>query len=118
MIRDELQVTVRSVAGASVLDLVGDLTMFADERLRTAYQQLCAAGSERIVLNFRRSEYINSAGLAILIGIATDAQQRGQQLALCGLTPHFQKIFRMVGIGQYAALYDDEAAALAALSSP
>ncbi len=32
-----------------------------------------------------------------------------------GLSPHFQKVFTMVGINKYAALYSDESTAIAAL---
>jgi anti-anti-sigma regulatory factor len=44
-----------------------------------------------------------------------EANKSGQSIAICGLTPHFTKVFTMVGITKYAALYADEAAALSAL---
>ncbi len=116
MIRDDLRFQLRVTPIAVMIDLEGDVTIFAEEQLQEAYRQACAAGAERLVMNFRRSDYINSAGLALLIGIAADTRQRGQQLALCGLTAHFQKIFRMVGLGGYALICDEEAEALAAFT--
>ena len=51
---------------------------------------------------------INSAGIAILIGIVTEVNRNHQKLAVSGLSQHFQKIFRMVGLAQYADIYQDE----------
>jgi anti-anti-sigma factor len=116
VIRDELRFRLRLTPSAALIDLDGDVTIFAEERLQEAYRQATQAGARRLVINFRHSDYINSAGLALLIGIAADTRQRGQQLAFCGLTPHFQKIFRMVGLGSYAVICADEREALAAFA--
>ncbi len=90
-----------------------------DARLRTdqARSAATAAGARKIVLNFRRSDYINSAGIAILIRIVTEVNRAGQKLAMSGLNEHFQKIFRMVGLSQYATIFDDEVQAVAALAA-
>ena len=40
----------------------------------------------------------------------------GVALVIAGLNPHYHKIFRMVGLTQYADIYDTEAAAVDALS--
>ena len=47
-------------------------------------------------------------GIAILIGIVTVVNRNNQKLAVSGLSQHFQKIFRMVGLAQYADIYQDE----------
>jgi anti-sigma B factor antagonist len=44
-----------------------------------------------------------------------EANKSGQKIAAFGLTPHFQKVFTMVGITKYAALFPDENAAKASL---
>jgi anti-sigma B factor antagonist len=44
-----------------------------------------------------------------------EANKSSQTVAICGLTPHFNKVFTMVGITKYATLFPDEAAALASL---
>ena len=113
----ELEVTTRNERDVTVIDLKGDVTTFADAKISDAYRQATAAGAQKLVLNFRRSDYINSAGIAILIRIVTEVNRAGQKLAMSGLNDHFQKIFRMVGLSQYAAIYDEEEQALAALSS-
>jgi anti-sigma B factor antagonist len=43
------------------------------------------------------------------------ASKSGQEICAFGLTPHFQKVFTMVGITKYAKLYPDEHSAKAAV---
>lgn len=114
---DEIQVSIRSFDVATVIDLVGDVTTFAEEAINQAYQSISADGASNIVFNFRENDYINSAGIAILIGIVTEARKRDQKLLMTGLSAHFQKIFRMVGLTQYADLHPSVEDALKALNS-
>ncbi|GAC1519316.1 MAG: STAS domain-containing protein [Herpetosiphon sp.] len=112
---DELDVQTRELEDVTVIDLKGDITTFADSKLGAAYRAATEAGAKNIVLNFRHSDYINSAGIAILIRLVTDVHRTGQKLALSGLNDHFQKIFRMVGLSQYADIYPDDIQAIAGL---
>lgn len=108
MLEDELNVSVRHRNGVAIIDLVGDVTTFAEDKINNAYNQVTEGGAKQILLNFRQNDYINSAGIAILIGVVTEVNRNGQRLAVSGLSQHFQKIFRMVGLAQYADIYQDE----------
>lgn len=113
---DEIQVVVRGEGSATIIDLIGDVTTFAEESINHAYQSASADGATNIIFNFRENDYINSAGIAILIGVVTEARKRDQKLLMTGLSAHFQKIFRMVGLTQYADLYPSIEEALASLN--
>ena len=117
MSSDEIQVSIREESGATVIDLVGDVTTFAEDAINQAYQTASDDGAVNIIFNFRENDYINSAGIAILIGIVTEARKQDQKLLMTGLSIHFQKIFRMVGLTQYADLYPSVEEALASLNS-
>jgi len=108
MLEDELSVSIRHRDGVAIIDLVGDVTTFAEEKITSAYNQVSSEGAKQILLNFRQNDYINSAGIAILIGVVTEVNRHSQKLAVSGLSQHFQKIFRMVGLAQYAEIYQDE----------
>jgi len=113
MLEDELTVSTRERDGVAIIDLVGDVTTFAEEKINSAYREVTNKGSRFVLLNFRQNDYINSAGIAILIGIVTEVNRNSQKLAVSGLSQHFQKIFRMVGLAQYAEIYQNEDEALA-----
>jgi anti-anti-sigma factor len=108
MLEDELTVSVRERDGIAIIDLIGDVTTFAEEKINSAYRDVTNRGARFVLLNFRQNDYINSAGIAILIGIVTEVNRNNQKLAVSGLSQHFQKIFRMVGLAQYAEIYQDE----------
>ncbi len=117
MLEDELTVNTRQREGVAIIDLIGDVTTFAEEKINTAYQEVTNQGSRLVLLNFRQNDYINSAGIAILIGIVTEVNRNSQKLAVSGLSQHFQKIFRMVGLAQYADIYQDEDEAIQGFKS-
>jgi anti-anti-sigma factor len=117
MLEDELNVTTRERDGVAVIDLVGDVTTFAEEKINAAYREVTNRNARYVLLNFRQNDYINSAGIAILIGIVTEVNRNNQKLAVSGLSSHFQKIFRMVGLAQYAEIYQDEDEAVQGLKS-
>lgn len=107
--------TGRSGDAVTVLSFTGDITSASREAVVGAYDALDKAGQRRVLLDFGKVSYLNSSGIALVIHVLMEAHRAGQQVAIVGLTPHFTKVFTMVGIAKYAGLYPDEAAALAAL---
>jgi anti-anti-sigma factor len=108
---NELQATLRPLSPLTVIDLKGEVTTFADEAITTAYQRASEQGAENILFNFSAVDYMNSAGISIIIGVLTEARKADQRLLLTGLTPHYRKIFQMMGLTQYAPVFDNEDAA-------
>ena len=69
-----------------------------------------------MLLDFTGVDYINSSGIAIIIQMLLEASKSGDRtIGIFGLTPHFNKVFTMVGVAKYATMSADEAAALAGL---
>ena len=64
MLEDELSVSTREREGVAIIDLVGDVTTFAEEKINNAYAQVTNQGAKYILMNFRQNDYINSAGIA------------------------------------------------------
>jgi anti-anti-sigma factor len=105
---DEIQVDVQSVdENTAIINLAGDVTTFAEKAINDAYKQVSGDGANNIIFNFRENDYINSAGIAILIGVVTEARKKNQRLIMAMPSSHFQKIFRMVGLTQYADIYSN-----------
>lgn len=107
------KVDVRREGDVGIIDVKGEMTTFSEKMLQDVYEQLSDDNVEKICFNFSDVSYINSAGMAIIIGILTKTRQRQQTLYGYGLSEHFQKIFGMVGITKYMTHHDNEAEALA-----
>jgi anti-sigma B factor antagonist len=97
----------------SLLRFQGDITSTSKEAIAEAYRTV-PAGAKKVVFDFTKVDYLNSSGIAILIHVLMEAHKAGQVIHSFGLSPHFQKVFAMVGMTKYTHLHPDEAAALAA----
>jgi anti-sigma B factor antagonist len=109
------QLTGASGQQITCLRFSGDVSSASKDAIVGTYQALDKEAHKRILLDFKGVEYLNSSGIALVIQVLMEASKSGQSVAICGLTPHFNKVFTMVGITKYATLYPDETAALAAL---
>jgi anti-sigma B factor antagonist len=97
----------------TVLRFEGDISSTSKEAVIGSYQGLSKTTVTTILLDFTKVEYINSSGIALVIQLLMEAANAGQKVLACGLSPHFQKVFTMVGITKYAGLFPDQTTALA-----
>jgi anti-anti-sigma factor len=109
-----IEVATRKKGDVGLIDIKGDVTAVTGEHVERAYQQVCADNLQKILLCFDPNGYINSGGIAVVIGIAAESKERGQTIYITGLSLHFQKIFDMVGLTKYTDIFPSEEAALEA----
>ncbi|MDE3104396.1 MAG: STAS domain-containing protein [Acidobacteriota bacterium] len=100
----------------TILRFAGDITSASQAAVLGTYQGL-AETTRRILIDFSKVEYLNSSGIALVIQMMIAANKKGQVIQSFGLTPHFQKVFTMVGITRYSKLHADEATALGAFTA-
>lgn len=112
MAKDQ-EISIRPKGDVSVIDIKGDVTALTGQPIEDAYHKVTAAGAKKILLVFAPDCYINSGGIAILIGILSESRKKEQAVRMTGLSGHFQKIFAMVGLTRYAPIHPSEDAALA-----
>ena len=108
---NQTQATLRDAPPLTVIDLAGEVTTFAEEPVNGAYKEASERGARHILLNFTGVDYINSAGISVIIGLLTEARKADQALMITGLNAHYTKIFQMMGLAQYAPLFESEDAA-------
>ncbi len=95
-----------------IISLAGDISGTLEEAIRTSYDALGKGGATKILFRFAPGTYINSAGIAILILTVSDARKNRQKVGATGLSPHFQKIFEMIGLTDYIRVFQSEEEAL------
>lgn len=108
---------ITSPAGekVAVLRFEGDIASTSRDAVLGAYEALPKETARLLLLDFTKVDYINSSGIALVIQLLMEAANHGQKVCAFGLSPHFTKVFNMVGIHNYAGLYAAEAEALEAL---
>ena len=114
MTQANVTLTVRKASDtASILDIKGEVTAFAENALMDAYTQASTDGATSIVLNFRDLAYMNSTGIGLLVTLLIRANRQGQQLLAIGLNEHYRHIFDLTRLNEAIRIYDTEAEALA-----
>ena len=109
--------TVRLEAGTAVIDLQGEINVASEAMLNQAYDRAERSNPTQIVLNFQKVVYMNSTGIALIVGLLARARKNHRKLAVYGLSEHYQEIFRITRLSDFMQLYDDEHAALAGQST-
>jgi anti-anti-sigma factor len=103
----ELEAHVRDEAGTAVIELRGDIDRDAEAALDAAYTQVEHAGA--VVLDFAGVSYINSTGIAVIVGLLARARKNGQALTARGLTEHYRQIFEITRLADFMTIIDEEA---------
>ena len=57
-------------------------------------------------VNFDGAGYINSAGIATLVGIVTDIVEKKGTARFVDLAPHYRKVVEIVGITEYVKIFN------------
>jgi anti-anti-sigma factor len=108
-----LEATVRRQASQAIIDLWGDIDASAEKALNAAYAEAENLQPDTILLNFTQVEYINSTGIALIVGLLARARQAHRPLHTCGLSDHYVEIFEITRLSDFMTIYPDEASALA-----
>ncbi|MFC1959512.1 STAS domain-containing protein [Chloroflexota bacterium] len=115
---DGVEITYRTEGQVGIIGFPRDVTAQTREAAYNAYNQLARAKVSVVGFNFAASDYVNSAGIGLIISLVEDASMAGRRAYGYGLSAHYRKLFNMVGLRDQMILVDDEAAMLAELSSP
>ena len=104
---------VRHQPSVAIVDLQGEINTLAENTLNTAYDEAVSQQPEVILLNFSQVDYINSTGIALVVGLLKRARQAGLPLIAYGLSEHYVEIFQITRLTDFMPLFPDETTALA-----
>ena len=102
----EIDLSVKSIGEVAILNITGDVTAITGSSVEKACNSVNTIDSKHILMNFDQACYFNSGGIAFLIDIAVSSKKRGQILSITGLSDHFKKIFKMVGLTRWVEVHD------------
>lgn len=112
---NQFGLAVRRQGDVAILDTDGYINNQGGEKIAQAANELIDAGCKKLVLNLEKSTVINSIGVSLFIEILERLQEVEGRLAFYGLTKTIAKTFQIMGLAQFAAFADSEAAAIAAM---
>lgn len=102
---------------SAVLSLQGEVDVANSEQFRNAALSLLASGIKRLVVDLSGTDYIDSAGLGILVGLLKRVKESDLKLLVAGAQPRVQRVFEITGLNQVFAMRADVASALQEVAS-
>ena len=110
----EFEIQHREVGDVTILDLIGNLTVGANEQLlKETVAELLANNHNRIVVNLLNLAFIDSSGVGAIVKSYTTVTTNAGKLKLLQpgkMVRHTLKITGLLGIFE---VYDEESAAIA-----
>ena len=106
--------SVRHEGDVAVVELRGLIDGSAEARLQEAYASAEATGARVVLLNFGGVTYINSTGIALVVGVLAQARRSQREVRACELTDHYREIFEITRLADFMGIYSDEPSAIAA----
>jgi anti-sigma B factor antagonist len=101
------------------LALGGELDVFTAPRLREALEQAMPTGSETLVMDLRGLNFIDSSGLAVILGAHERVSHSGSgslSLVIAG-SPSVESLFETIGAADYLSIVEDAGELTGAASS-
>lgn len=103
---------VRAAEGAVIVEMHGEVDGRAEEALNAAYAEASRTNPARLVLHFGGVDYINSTGIALIVGLLAQARKAGRKLITTGLNAHYTEIFHITRLSDFMTIVPDEVSAL------
>ena len=113
---EESEIRLRKENDVTVMDVQGNVTAQSEPLLSEAFDKVSAEGATKIIMCFNENCSINGAGIAILSQYLSDRKKKNQVVSITGLSENFKKVFDMVGITNFATIFDNEEDAINSFS--
>jgi anti-anti-sigma factor len=111
------EAALRRESGMVIIDLSGEIDAAAEPGLDKVYEAAEKEMPSAIILNFRDVDYINSTGIALIVGLLARARKTRCPLKAFGLSDHYTELFNITRLSDFMSIFPDEPTAIVG-SSP
>ena len=102
----------------AILAVVGDVDLFTAPEVGPRLAEALATGVRRVMVDLSGSSFVDSSGLATLIGAYGRVTDRGGRMALVSTGEEVAHILRVTGLDEVLTVVATREEALAALEAP
>jgi anti-sigma B factor antagonist len=110
-----MNITHREVGNATIVDIVGDITLYNSPEVRRVLLTLLKdKRAPRVIVNLENVKYIDSAGVASLVEGLKTSRDLKVGFALYGLSKNTREVLELTRLIKVFAVHDSEEEALRA----
>ena len=92
---------VRQDGNSAVIVMRGEINGQADPALDNAYSAAEQLAPDSVTLDFAAVDYINSTGIALIVGVLARARAAHRPVSACGLSDHYREIFTITRLSDF-----------------
>jgi anti-sigma B factor antagonist len=107
-----MEINIRESDNIKIMDLNGNLDTNTAPDVESQLSRLIDKGTNNILINLEKLEYISSAGLRVFLATGKRIKSVGGKFELCHLNETVQEVFDMSGFSTILNVYKDENEAL------
>lgn len=111
-----MQIETRVVDGVTVIDIAGRLDTQTSGNAKEEVAGIIRRGTDKVVLNLDRLEYINSSGLRLILTAAKSLKAMTGEFKVCHANGVVKEVLEVAGFNQLIAICDEEKDAIAELN--
>ena len=97
----ELSIDRRDEAGGAVLVLSGELDVVSAPALEQHLNEALSSPDAHVTLDLSDLQFVDSAGVSVLIKAKKDAESHGRTLVLARPTEQVHRVFALVGLADW-----------------
>ena len=94
----------RAGNGKAVVYAGDYLNKLTGESVERECRRKISEGATEIVVNFSRTELVNSIGVSILLGVIDAAQSNGARVVFSGVNESTAELFEMLGVTRHVKI--------------
>jgi len=107
-----MRIKEKRIGDVVVLEFEGRLDSSSLKEMEDKLPGLVDSGEHKILLDFGGLDYINSAGLRVLILAGKQLKRMGGKIVLCSLRDYIQEVFDISGFSSFFPICSNEQEAL------
>lgn len=117
-VSSKTQVSTRQSEGVTIIDFRGRIAFGeGNTRLREAINNLSAAGINKVVLNLKEVDFVDSSGIGEMVKGHMAMRKMGGQMKLSALSKTVSDLLQATALNKLFDIYPDESAAIKSFSS-
>lgn len=101
----DLEVSVKSKGGMTIVDIVGEVDLYSSPKLRSDLLNLTKSENEKILLDLSQVKYMDSSGVATLVEALQQAGKYGGKLKLANLRDAVKDVFELSRLDKVFDIY-------------
>jgi len=107
-----MEVTTRMQGDITIASIAGSLDSMTSPQAQQALEAIVARGGRKVAVDCSALDYISSAGLRVLLGLAKQLSTKGGSLRTFGLNQTVREVFEISGFATIFRVFPGEAEAL------